>query len=92
MPNITVHCQNNTQNIEVKEGENVHAALMQAGFKDGGVCGKGSCGLCRVSVHSKQQPTEKEIEHLGTMMHLMDDRLACQIMVVDGMTVRLKAK
>lgn len=90
MPKITV--PQKQMSFEVESGTNLMSALMQAGLPVASSCqGDAVCSMCRVVVEGVTKAPDK-IEHecLVRNKALPDERLSCQIAVVEDLTVQTK--
>lgn len=90
MPKITLPQKNKT--IEINTGENLMTALMAAGLPVASSCdGEGICSMCRIQVDGIL-PSASELEKntLSRNKCCPNERLSCQINVVNDVSVRTK--
>lgn len=80
----------NGQDVSASHGENLLEALRQAGIPISFSCEGGSCGTCRVLVRETAAlppPQGQELETILDRGFQPDERLACQLEVVDGLVL-----
>ena len=78
----------NGRDVSASHGENLLEALRQAGIPISFSCEGGSCGTCRVLIRESDQlpPTKgQEIETVIDRGFQPDERLACQLEVIEGL-------
>lgn len=76
-------------NITVSVGANLMQALLKAGLPVASSClGDGVCGKCRLSIRGKVNiANDLELQTLSKNNSDPDQRLACQVIVVEQVTV-----
>ncbi len=87
---ITVTVPQKNLNFEVRNGSNLMQALLKAGLPVASSClGDGICGKCRVAIKGKVNlANDLELQTLTKNNCDPDQRLACQVIVVDPIEVK----
>ena len=90
MPKLILPQKNLT--IDVESGANLMNALLAVGIPVASSChGDGVCSMCRMKIKGQVNPPENyEVESLVRNKCEPDERLSCQIVVLNDLEVRTK--
>jgi uncharacterized 2Fe-2S/4Fe-4S cluster protein (DUF4445 family) len=92
MPKLTVMARDSARAIPYSSGASVREILQNAGFLIRSGCrGDGACGLCLVHIEAGEvaAPTKTERLVLSPEQLAQNIRLACQLIPVDGLHLRI---
>lgn len=90
MPKINIPQRQLT--LEVKAGSNLMNSLLEAGLPVASSChGDGVCSMCRVKIEGDvAAPVNYEVEALKRNKCEPNERLSCQVEVIDDVSVVTK--
>ena len=90
MPKISIPQKNLSFNVE--NNSNLMNSLLDAGLPVASSChGEGICSMCKVKIKgAANKPENFELETLARNKCQADERLSCQVLVTEDLTVTAK--